>query len=325
MLSSISDYQEVLLLEEEIDRKLREYQKSVDKILTHIQTWQWNDPVSLLYHEIFTEDTILDLAIKEEEVIKDLERRQHYNIPPGYKDRGKEDEGIGDLLIWHTILEIGKTHKKSILFVSGEEKADWYQKSEGQPLYVKYELIDEFRRQSEGQSFHIVKFSRFLELYGASEKVIEEVRKEESQLAAVITPDVFFISDYEKDVIEVAVKEWLNRKYPDLLLIESARDLFINFLARDANGSRYGIIVKFIIKPGFIQEIANSIRIISKLSPLAKDIHRLIVIIIYNNFKDIPFELKEIEGIIPSLQSNVSIVVGTLKNARLAMFTTFET
>jgi len=181
LLSSIGTYRDILHLEEEIDRKLREYKKAVDKVLAHIQGWNWNDPVSLLYSEIFTENIILDLSVNEEELIKDLNRRLEYDIPPGYKDRSKKDEGIGDLLIWYTILEIGKMHKKSVLFVSGEEKADWYQKSEGQPLYLRYELVDEFRRHSEGQSFHIVKFSHFLELYGASQKVIEEVRQIEHQ------------------------------------------------------------------------------------------------------------------------------------------------
>jgi hypothetical protein len=43
-------------------------------------------------------------------------------IPPGYKDAGKADEGIGDYLIWETILEIGRTRKASVIFVTGGEK-----------------------------------------------------------------------------------------------------------------------------------------------------------------------------------------------------------
>jgi hypothetical protein len=105
-----------------------------------------------------------------------------HNIPPGYKDSGKEDRGIGDFLIWLTILEAGKTRKKSLLFVSGEEKSDWFHKSEGRTLYPRYELVDEYRRSSEGQSFHMVSFSQFLNMYGASESTVEEVREEETRL-----------------------------------------------------------------------------------------------------------------------------------------------
>ncbi len=49
-------------------------------------------------------------------------------------------------------------------------------------MYPRYELVDEFRRKSGGQSFHMVKFSRFLELYGATNEVVEEIKKEENSL-----------------------------------------------------------------------------------------------------------------------------------------------
>ena len=67
-----------------------------------------------------------------------------------------------------------------IFFLSRDEKADWQLRSKGHALYPRYELVDEFRRHSEGQTFHIVKLSYFLELFGASEKVIKQVQKEET-------------------------------------------------------------------------------------------------------------------------------------------------
>jgi hypothetical protein len=68
-----------------------------------------------------------------------------------------------------------------VILVSGEEKPDWWHKSDGQPLYPRFELFDEYRRASGGCSFHIVSFSQFLELYGASGAVVEEVRQTEIQ------------------------------------------------------------------------------------------------------------------------------------------------
>jgi predicted nucleic acid-binding protein len=186
LLSSLEHYMEIVRLEEEIDKKLEEYRqaykKAIDVMLSHIQEWRWNDPVTLLYSEIFNEDTLVDPAIDKEALQKDLEHRLLYNIPPAYKDHAKDDNGIGDLLIWHTILEVGKSKKKSIIFVSGDEKADWCLRSEGRALYPRYELVDEFRRHSGGQTFHLVKFSYFLELFGASEKVVKQVQQEESLL-----------------------------------------------------------------------------------------------------------------------------------------------
>lgn len=179
LLEAFEEYQDSVRLESEIDKLLQQYRETLGKVLSHIRSWTWNDPVSVLYSKLFTQDVVFDISLDQEFLRSDLNQRQLHSIPPGYKDAAKDDKGVGDLLIWHTILEIGKTHNRSVIFISGEEKSDWWHKSETQALYPRYELIDEFRRSSNGQSFYIIAFSQFLNLYGASEKVVEEVRQEE--------------------------------------------------------------------------------------------------------------------------------------------------
>lgn len=183
LLESLNDYQETIRLEKEIDSLLKQYRKAISNVLDHIRSWNWNDPVSLLYSELFTKEVIFDLALDKEKLQEDLSRRQLHKIPPGYKDSGKDDSGIGDLLIWFTILEAGKSRKKDVIFVSSDQKPDWCHRIEDQALYPRYELVDEFRRESGGFSLHIVPFSSFLDLYGASESVVEEVREEENRLS----------------------------------------------------------------------------------------------------------------------------------------------
>lgn len=185
LLEALPDYQESVRLEEELDKLLEDYRRAIAKTLEHIQTWTWNDPVSLLYHELFDKDTVFDPHFDKAELKEDLEARYLSRMPPGYKDASKDDEGVGDLLIWKTILELGRIQKKNAILVSGEEKPDWWHKSEGQPLYPRFELFDEYRRMSGGYSFHIISFSKFLDLYGASEKVVEEVRQTEIQESAI--------------------------------------------------------------------------------------------------------------------------------------------
>jgi hypothetical protein len=135
-----------------------------------------------LYSELFTKEVIFDLTLDQGELQEELSRRQLHKIPPGYKDSTKDDSGIGDLLIWFTILEVGKLRKKDVIFVSSDQKPDWWYKIEKQGLYPRYELVDEFRRESNGFSLHILPFSRFLDVYGVSESVVEEVRGEENRL-----------------------------------------------------------------------------------------------------------------------------------------------
>lgn len=194
ILESLNEYQDTLSLEEQIDQLLIKYNDAMKKVLAHIRNWTWNDPVSLLYAELF-QKAVFDLNVDKEKVSADLARRQLHNIAPGYKDARKEDNGIGDLLIWLTILEVGKIRQKSVFFISGDEKADWWHKSEGQSLYPRYDLVDEFRRYSDGQSFHIVTFSQFLKIYGASESSVDEVRKEEMKLSREVFRSSYF---YEK-------------------------------------------------------------------------------------------------------------------------------
>jgi rRNA-processing protein FCF1 len=182
LLESIDSYEKTLNLEARIDKLMIDYKKTVKEVLAHIKNWTWDDPVSLLYADLFKGDVLQDLTYDKEKVQVELIHRQIHGIPPGYKDGGKEDNGIGDFLIWLTILEAGKTREKSLLFVSGEEKPDWFHKSEGQALYPRYELMDEYRRNSKGQSFHIVSFARLLNIFGASKSLVEEVQKEERKL-----------------------------------------------------------------------------------------------------------------------------------------------
>lgn len=151
LLESFEEYQAINKLEKEINEKLIEYRKLINKLTVHVKQWIWNDPVSLIYGEIFTDETILDLTIEEEKVKKDLSYRYAHKIPPGYKDQGKDDDGIGDLLVWLTILDVAVTKKQHVVFVSGDEKPDWYHKSENQFLYPRFELVSEFGAKSEGK------------------------------------------------------------------------------------------------------------------------------------------------------------------------------
>ncbi|HEY0069659.1 MAG TPA: PIN-like domain-containing protein, partial [Chloroflexia bacterium] len=135
-----------------------------------------------LYDELFAANVVLDPPTPEEDIYADLQRRLELNIPPGYKDKGKTDQGIGDLLIWHTILYVGSKDNSSVIFVSADEKADWRQRGGDKALYPRYELVNEFARATGGQAFHIVKVSDLLALFGADQRIVDEVKLEEVQV-----------------------------------------------------------------------------------------------------------------------------------------------
>jgi predicted nucleic acid-binding protein len=214
LLESIPEYQELVQLEQEIDTKLSQYRKAIAKLLDAITGWYWNDPVSALYRELFTAAVVFDPAIVEKTFLEDIGRRQLHKIPPGYKDAGKTDLGVGDLLIWNAILDLGKSRASHVVFVSGDEKGDWWHQSENQALFPRFELVDEFRRVSGGKSFYIISFAQLLKLFGASESVVREVQQEEAVMN-VETPTSAHAELMGKAVdAERAVHRWLLRVFP---------------------------------------------------------------------------------------------------------------
>lgn len=83
------------------------------------------------------------------------------------------------MLIWKTILHVAKEKACDVIFVSGEEKSDWWHKSGGRQLYPRFELLDEFRRSSGGRSLYIVSLSELLAIYGVDQALVTEVRESE--------------------------------------------------------------------------------------------------------------------------------------------------
>ncbi|MNU12578.1 hypothetical protein D3C71_06020 [compost metagenome] len=231
LLDGIQEYENLINYQKEIDEKLKEYSNKVNAVIDKIKAWTWNDPVSQIYHSLFQKEIIINHNLSEADIRKELKNRYLHKIPPGYKDGGKEDDGIGDLLIWFTILDLAEREKRDIVFVSGDEKTDWFHRSEGQSLYPRFELISEFRTKAPEKSFSIIKLSEFIELFGADQKVVEEVESEEN----TINENYFSLSSDYENKIDI-IKKWINRnirgyhilqyniRFPEIILINESDD-----------------------------------------------------------------------------------------------------
>lgn len=180
----INDLQERIAVEEALNT-YREaeaaYFRAIDPLLEKIRSWEWADPVSELYSSLFNASILCTHKLANEDLQKELHRRFMIKQPPGYKDATKDDGGVGDLAIWLSLLELGKTNEKHVILVSEDGKPDWWQKSNGAEFLPRYELVDEFRRASKGKTLHIVKLSKLLELFQASIAAIEEAQLIERQ------------------------------------------------------------------------------------------------------------------------------------------------
>ncbi|CAN0463953.1 unnamed protein product, partial [Laminaria digitata] len=125
MLEGVEEYESLKKVEAELRERTESYQDELRQLLGKAKSWGRADPVSVHYAGIFTKDNVVELATSFADVVKEGERRYTAKRPPGYKDASKEEGGLGDLIIWKTILEIAEKRKRHLIFVSGDEKADW--------------------------------------------------------------------------------------------------------------------------------------------------------------------------------------------------------
>ena len=173
-------------IEGEVSEMRKEHAAAMRGLLEKVRSWRWNDPVSEAYKSLFSSDVIFGPDIDRDQLVKEAKRRKRYSIPPRYKDvrDAKRDTKqairnlYGDLKIWFTVLEAAK-RGKHLIFVSTDEKPDWYHQSGNAKLYSRFELLEEYKQASNGKAFYALRLSELLNLYGASREVVEEVEQEE--------------------------------------------------------------------------------------------------------------------------------------------------
>jgi hypothetical protein len=117
------------------------------------------------------------------EILKEAKRRKENKIPPGFMDSGKEGEKpYGDYILWKQILNYVKDVQKPLIFVTSEEKEDWWEKGTGKTVGPLYDLLKEFYIET-GQPFLLYRTARFLEYSlertgkQTNQEAVEEIRE----------------------------------------------------------------------------------------------------------------------------------------------------
>lgn len=188
----------------------QKYKNSVNKLVNVITGWRGNDPITVVYQQLFGGGVIVECSEAKEAVEKSWEERVRRKVPPGYKDSSKPDAGIGDYLIWLTILQLGRQHKKNLIFVTSEEKADWFVRSGREGIYARPELVDEYRRASNGAKFEIAGLSDILSDFETPEDIVKDVRGAEDEVsAAALVSSAFEDTDAHGVVFDYSTNDGL--------------------------------------------------------------------------------------------------------------------
>lgn len=123
---------------------------------------------------------------KRSQVNEEGLKRYQKLIPPGYKDfdkkrTGNEDNIFGDLIIWKQLMSYSKEKMKDIVYVTHDQKEDWWNIVRGKTIGPRMELRKEFYSFT-SQKFDMYSMdsfiSRFGELHGdeTDQSVIDEIR-----------------------------------------------------------------------------------------------------------------------------------------------------
>ncbi len=186
ILEGLDGYEELKKAGQDLADGRKAYLKALGRIRTGVTAWRGNDPVTTLYAEVFTTGNVIEHQEEREALQAEWADRLAYKIPPGYKDGGKADTGIGDFLIWKALLRIGREKQKDLVFVTGEEKADWFVRSGGEPVFTRPELLIEYRRASGGKNLHLSSLAELLRQFGTADEIVEEVRSAEASANSAV-------------------------------------------------------------------------------------------------------------------------------------------
>ena len=155
---------------------------------------QHNEVHSLLLTNQY-KDRLADLlsdrinAAPTEAKLKELrekgKQRYEKKIPPGYMDADKSDDGLyGDFILWSEIKEYAKQTAKNIIFVTNDQKEDWFLAVGSLTICARPELIAEFQ-QDTLQKIHICNLERFMDnlknyiKVSITQTVVDEIQEQQ--------------------------------------------------------------------------------------------------------------------------------------------------
>ncbi|MCY7433226.1 PIN-like domain-containing protein [Bacillus safensis] len=134
------------------NKAIDNYNDSLGNLKRKLENLFFDDPI-LKQIENICEGIVISPDKDLVELEKEGNERFKNNIPPGHKDKTKEENKYGDYIIWATILEL----KEDVVFVSSDEKKDWlYSNSKNSStLVAKRELTEEFNNKNNKRFAHI--------------------------------------------------------------------------------------------------------------------------------------------------------------------------
>lgn len=133
------------------------------------------------------------------EFTEEGKKRYDKEIPPGYKDKAKltrgDDSAYSDLIIWKEIIKHSELNKVNIIYITNDQKEDWWEIVKGNTLGPRVELRREFNAKT-GMNFNMYSMNRYLDQMAKTlspsitRKIINEVIEMDNPMATTGIPKI---------------------------------------------------------------------------------------------------------------------------------------
>ena len=233
------DLNEIRRFEKDIHDIEKKIVNRIKKVRQKINSEVGGDPISKVYAECLVDSVVGLQDFDRDEFKKELDYRYKNKIPPGFKDVAKPDQGVGDLLIWKTLLQIGASSKRDLIFVTADSKGDWWSRR-GASERVRLELVEEYRAASGGCYFYLQNLSDLLEILGVSNNEVENIRRAEVEYKA---PPL----DREFEISARILDERRRLKRRIMTLSRKRRDI-VSQIEAETNSAEGGYIPSYLYK-----------------------------------------------------------------------------
>lgn len=170
----------------ELGKYLKEWitKKKDNNYLTFSAT---NDEVFRRLLDLFDEKVGKPFSVEEKlNIEQEGEKRYASKIPPGYRDNKKTANRFGDLFVWKEIIGYSKLKEVDIIFVTHDQKEDWWNTISGKTIGPRIELRKEFYEETK-KMFHMYTMSSFLSFFIENKgKSIDKTTIDEVELFASV-------------------------------------------------------------------------------------------------------------------------------------------
>ncbi|MBB5914913.1 hypothetical protein BJY24_003780 [Nocardia transvalensis] len=286
-------------LEKLIASLSEELSKLAKEHVIDFKTISDGDPVRAALDALFNTPDKIGKKPSEEilrERVAEASKRYTKRTPPGYKDAEGANKKIrpeGDYLIWCELLDFAESSSRPLLFVTNDEKEDWYRKGpDDKILGPRPELRSEMATKTE-QPYHQTTLTGFLRLteryldIKVDEATIKQVDATQQQPSRH-TSTTLRARTYAHEIFQTII-----RRKPEYIISEPIDGGFIDYIVETEEKS-VAIVIKYFRHGVSIKEVR-------RLASMAAE-QQQPVIVVMNNFSDVdPLPISHWTGMNPTI------------------------